>query len=164
MRPVLSAIETEYRRYELLGQGVLEQLGGEALCARPSAESNSIATLVWHVAGNLVSRFTDFLGSDGEKPWREREEEFAPRNVTGDELREKWAEGWSVLFDALGELSDDDLERTITIRGVELSVIEALLRSLAHTASHVGQMMYAGKLLAGAEWRYLSIPPGGTTA
>jgi hypothetical protein len=164
LRPVLSAIETEYRRYELLGQGVLEQLGGEALCARPSAESNSIATLVWHVAGNLVSRFTDFLGSDGEKPWREREEEFAPRNVTGDELREKWAEGWSVLFDALGELSDDDLERTITIRGVELSVIEALLRSLAHTASHVGQMMYAGKLLAGAEWRYLSIPPGGTTA
>jgi hypothetical protein len=164
LRPVLSAIETEYRRYELLGQGVLEQLGGEALCARPSAESNSIATLVWHVAGNLVSRFTDFLGSDGEKPWREREEEFAPRNVTGDELREKWAEGWSVLFDALGELSDDDLERTITIRGVELSVIEALLRSLAHTASHVGQMMYAGKLLAGAEGRYLSIPPGGTTA
>jgi hypothetical protein len=163
LRPVLSAIETEYRRYELLGQGVLEQLGGDALCARPSAESNSIATLVWHVAGNLVSRFTDFLGSDGEKPWREREEEFAPRNVTGDELREKWAEGWSVLFDALGELGDDDLERTITIRGVELSVIEALMRSLAHTASHVGQMMYAGKLLAGPEWRYLSIPPGGTT-
>jgi hypothetical protein len=162
LRPVLSAIETEYRRYELLGQGVLEQLGGEALCARPSAESNSIATLVWHVAGNLVSRFTDFLGSDGEKPWREREEEFAPRNVTGDQLREKWAEGWSVLFDALGELGDDDLARTVTIRGVELSVIQALLRSLAHTASHVGQMTYAGKLLAGPEWRYLSIPPGGT--
>lgn len=162
MRDVLSAIEGEYRRYRRIGLGTIEQLNGGQLCTRVSAESLSIATLVWHLSGNLASRFTDFLTEDGEKEWRQREDEFAVRTVPVDEIIERWDAGWSVLEDALAELDDADLTRTITIRGVELSVVEALQRSLAHTAYHVGQITFIGKMLAGDGWKYLSIPPGGT--
>jgi hypothetical protein len=117
---------------------------------------------VWHVAGNLQSRFTDFLTSDGEKPWRHREEEFEERQVGREELVEKWDDGWETLFDALSPLTDEDLARSITIRGVALSVCEALHRSLAHASYHVGQMTYIGKMLKGEEWMYLTIPPGGS--
>jgi len=120
--------------------------------------------VVWHVAGNLQSRFTDFLTSDGEKPWRHRETEFEDRQVSREELIEKWEAGWRTLFDALGPLADDDLSRSITIRGVPLTVCEALHRSLAHASYHVGQMTYIGKMLRGEEWAYLSIPPGGSAA
>jgi len=163
-RPVIASIEGEYRRYKALGEGVLEQLGREELCARPSPESNAISTLVWHVAGNLTSRFTDFLTADGEKPWRDREDEFAVRDASPEEVRARWADAWSVLLDTLAGLEDTHLERSVTIRGVELTVAEALHRSLAHTAGHVMQMMYVGKLLKGGGWSYLTIPPGGTSA
>jgi hypothetical protein len=112
------------------------------------------------VSGNLRSRFTDFLTSDGEKPWRKRDEEFEARAVSRDELLEKWDQGWRVLLSALDELTDDHLERTITIRHQPLSVTEALLRSLAHASYHVGQIVYAAKAARGDEWNYLSIPPG----
>jgi len=164
MRDVISSIEGEYRRYRGLGEGAIEQLDAERLCRRVSPQSNSIATLVWHISGNLQSRFTDFLTADGEKPWREREEEFAERTVDKAELEAKWKRGWDVLYATLATLSDDDLGRTVTIRGVEHTVSEALHRSLAHTASHVGQITFLGKLLAGERWRYLTIPPGGTAA
>jgi hypothetical protein len=131
--------------------------------ARPSDESNSIATLVWHVSGNLESRFTDFLTTDGEKEWREREDEFAVRDATPGEVREKWARGWRVLMDTLSGLTDEDLARTVTIRGVEHTVAEALHRSLAHTAYHVGQMTYQAKVLLGGDWDWLSIAPGKTS-
>lgn len=163
-RHVIESIEGEYRRYKSLGEGVIEQLGQEELVVHGSPESLSVATLVWHVSGNLESRFTDFLTSDGEKPWRQREAEFEDRRAGRDQVIEKWARGWGVLFEALELLTDDDLDRSITIRGVALTVCEALHRSLAHASYHVGQMTYIGKMLRGEEWTYLSIPPGGSVA
>lgn len=164
MRDVVSSIEGEYRRYRSLGERTMEQLQEEQLTVRPSEESNSIATLVWHLSGNLESRFTDFLTTDGEKPWRKRDDEFAVRHASRDELDAKWRRGWDVVMGTLADLDDEDLSRTVTIRGVEHSVAEALHRSLAHTAYHVGQMTYQGKVLAGGEWSWLSIAPGGTAA
>lgn len=164
MRDVLSAVEGEYRRYRKIGLGAIEQLNGGQLCTRPSEESLSIATLVWHVSGNLASRFTDFLTTDGEKEWRQRDDEFAVRTVPVSEVVERWDAGWAVLEAALADLNDEDLARTITVRGVELSVLQALQRSLAHTSYHVGQITFIGKMLAGDGWTYLSIPPGGTSA
>jgi hypothetical protein len=161
---MISWIETEFRRYKQMGEGVVAQLGPDQLVVRASPESLSIATVVWHVAGNLTSRFTDFLTSDGEKPWRNRESEFEERNVGRKELLEKWEEGWAALFAALAPLTDDDIERTVSVRGVPLAVGEALLRSLAHASYHVGQMTFLGKMLRGSEWEYLTIPPGGTAA
>ncbi len=159
-RDIVASIEAEYRRYKALGEAAFGQLGAEDLGRRGAATDNSIATLVWHVSGNLKSRFTDFLTSDGEKPWRERESEFAAREVGPGEVRAKWEDGWGVLLEALASLSDDDLERSITIRGVSLKVYEALHRSLGHTAYHVGQIVYVSKMLRGGEWSWLSIPPG----
>ncbi len=164
MRDIIEAIEGEYRRYRGLGEATMEQLTGGQLCTRVSAESLSIATIVWHISGNLESRFTGFLTTDGEKPWREREDEFAVRTVTKAELLGRWARGWDVLTETLASLSDAHLQDTVTIRGVELSVAEALERSLGHTAYHVGQITFLGKMLAGEGWRYLSIAPGDTTA
>lgn len=164
MREVIGSIESEFRRYRGLIEGTLAQLDEDRICRKLSPESNSIATLVWHLSGNLRSRFTDFLTTDGEKPWREREDEFAERRVDEAAVGAKLREGWDVLTAALADLSDDDLGRTVTIRGVEHTVSEALHRSLAHTALHVGQITFLGKLLAGDGWKYLSIPPGGTAA
>lgn len=164
MRDIIESIEAEYRRYRSLGERTMDQLDADQLVARPSAESNSIATLAWHISGNLESRFTDFLTTDGEKPWRERDDELSVREATPEEIRAKWDRGWAVLMDTLASLNDDDLGRTVTIRGIGLTVAEALLRSVAHTASHVGQMQYQGKVLVGGDWEWLSIPPGGTAA
>jgi hypothetical protein len=112
----------------------------------------------------LRSRFTDFLTSDGEKPWRQREEEFQARSVTMAELLEHWESGWNPLFATLATLSDTDLDRVVTIRGQGLRVDEALHRSLGHTCYHVGQIVYAARALRGAAWRFLSIPPGQSDA
>jgi hypothetical protein len=161
---VIAAIENEYVRYRSMGEGVLDQVDAGQLVARPSQESLSLAMIVWHVAGNLESRFTDFLTTDGEKPWRDREDEFALRDETPAEVRAKWDRGWGVLTATLAALDDSSLETKVTIRGIWLTVLEALLRSLAHVSYHVGQMTYVGKMLRGPEWRYLSIPPGGTAA
>jgi hypothetical protein len=161
-RDFIASIEAEYQRYKAMGGKTIDQLSHEELVVRGSPESLSIATIVWHVAGNLQSRFTDFLTSDGEKPWRQRESEFEERQVDRDELVDKWEAGWEALFDALAALNDEDLSKTITIRGVALTVCEALHRSLAHASYHVGQMTYIGKMLKGEEWMYLTIPPGGS--
>jgi hypothetical protein len=112
------------------------------------------------MSGNFKSRFTDFLDSDGEKPWRDRESEFARRSVSRSEVLGKWNEGWEILFDALGRLNDADLQRKVTIRGRPLGVHEALHRSLAHASFHVGQVVFLAKSLLGPEWDYLTIPPG----
>lgn len=164
MRTILSGIEGEFRRYRGLAERTFDQLSDEQIGHKPTPESNSIATVAWHVSGNLESRFTDFLTSDGEKPWRAREDEFADRPVAVAEVRARWAVGWDLLMEALADLEDDDLGRTVTIRNVSFTVSEALHRSLAHTASHVGQITYVGKMLSGRRWTYLSIAPGGTAA
>lgn len=158
MREMVTSIEREYRRYKGLAEGALEQLTEPELVHMPSEEGNSIAILVWHVSGNLKSRFTDFLTSDGEKPWRDRDSEFASRLITRADLRAKWDEGWTVLFAALAELSDETLSAQVSIRNEKLTVYESLNRSLAHTSYHVGQIVFLAKLLRGANWHCLSIP------
>lgn len=164
MRPIVASIEAEFRRYKTLAESTFAQLSDDQLCARPAEGSNSIATIVWHVSGNLASRFTDFLTADGEKPWRHRDEEFHARAVAKAELLAKWERGWEILFATLASLSDADLTRTVVIRQQSLSVIEALHRSLAHASSHVGQIVFWGKVLRGSEWSWLSIPPGQSAA
>ena len=125
---------------------------------------NSVAIIVWHVAGNLESKFTDLLTTDGEKPWRDRDSEFEAREASAAEVTEKWERGWRVLFGALADLTDDDLAAPITIRGVPFRVDEALLRSLAHLAYHVGQIVLLARSFRGEDWEYLSIPPGESEA
>jgi uncharacterized damage-inducible protein DinB len=156
VRESISSFEAEYGRYKALGEGAFRQLDAAELTI--AAGGNSVATLVWHIAGNLTSRFTDFLTTDGEKPWRDRESEFDERPVTQDELLKKWNGGWDVLFASLAALSDADLRRQVTIREQPLRVEEALHRSLAHTAYHVGQIVFIARSFRGEAWESLSIP------
>ncbi len=151
----------EFRRLQALGDGAIAQLSDEEFFAVPAAGDNSVAVIVKHVGGNLVSRWTDFLTSDGEKPGRDRDTEF--RIVAADsrdQLLQTWSRGWTALFDALAPLRDSDMARVVTIRGEPLSVLQAVNRQLTHYAYHVGQIVYVAKHYRGAEWRSLSIPPG----
>jgi uncharacterized damage-inducible protein DinB len=163
-RHLIDSIAAEYRRYKALGDSSLEQVPDDQLSQPGPGGGNSLAIICWHMAGNFQSRFTNFLTTDGEKPWRQREEEFARRTVSRQDLVEKWSEGWKVLFDALDDLNDDDLDKTVTIRGQQLAVHEALHRSLAHASYHVGQIVYIAHSIVGDAWKYLSIPPGGSQA
>jgi uncharacterized damage-inducible protein DinB len=161
MREILSSIEGEWRRYKTLGEGAIRQLQDNEFARSGPGGGNSIAVIVWHVAGNQRSRFTDFLTADGEKAWRDRDSEFESReSVTHAELLEKWNDGWTALFDAIEPLNDEDLSRTVTIRGEKFLVHEALLRLVAHTSYHVGQIVYLAKEFRGSEWDCLSIPLG----
>jgi uncharacterized damage-inducible protein DinB len=155
MSPHVEAIADEYTRYKALGEAAIAQLGDDELALTASEGGNSIIAIVWHLAGNLESRFTDFRTSDGEKPWRDRDDEFVLRSVTKSALLEKWERGWGALLGAIGELSDADLLHTITIRRQQLRIDQALQRSLAHTAYHVGQIVFLAKQI---------IPLGGSAA
>lgn len=157
---MLEAIEAEFLRYKKLAEDAMAQVADADLTADGPGGTNSIAVMVWHISGNLRSRFTEFLTTDGEKPWRKRDEEFEARQVSRAGLLEKWEQGWGVLLDALRSLDDDHLGRPVTIRARSLPVREALLRSLAHVASHVGQILLVARATRGRDWKYLSIPPG----
>lgn len=158
---ILSSIAGEFRRYKALGDAALAQIKDEELdIGDPQHGTNSVAILVWHIGGNLQSRFSDFLTSDGEKPWRKRDEEFMTRTVTRDELLATWNGGWDVLFGALTKLTDEHLQQTITIRGQSLAVHDALHRSLAHICYHVGQLVFLAKMFRREQWKNLSIPIG----
>ena len=163
MRTFMESIEEVYRRYRSTAEAAMDQLSDEDLIAVPAGAASSVATIAWHVGGNLRSRFTDFLTTDGEKPWRNRESEFLARTPSRTELLEFWNSGWDVLEESLAGVADSNLADTVTIRGEELSVIQALHRSLAHTAYHVGQLVHRAKELRGEDWEYLSIPPGGSS-
>jgi hypothetical protein len=161
MKEVLSSLEGEWRRYKVLGDGALEQTRDDELGRSGPGNGNSIAVIMAHIAGNLKSRFTDFLTSDGEKPWRDRDAEFEPRpEMTRAQLVAMWEEGWATLFGALAPLTDEDLSRTVTIRGEKFLIYEALHRLLAHTSYHVGQIVYLSKSFRGSDWNYLTIAPG----
>lgn len=164
MSPILESIRAEYERYQVLAERALDQVADERLSAAGPAGGNSLATIAWHLSGNLRSRFTAFLTEDGEKPWRNREDEFAARVVSRAELRAHWTAGWAALYDALNALADADVTRTVTIRGQSLPVHAALHRSLAHVSYHVGQIVYLAHAHQGPAWEYLSIPPGGSAA
>lgn len=164
MSTIVESIHAEYMRYQALAERALDQAPESLLGAPGPGGGNSLTTIAWHVAGNLRSRFTSFLTEDGEKAWRNRDDEFAPRIVSRDDLRAHWQSGWIALFEAIAPLTDADLQRRVTIRGQTLSVHEALHRSLAHVSYHVGQIVYLAHAHCGATWEYLSIPPGGSVA
>jgi uncharacterized damage-inducible protein DinB len=159
-RRLLGSIRSEFLRYKQLAEGALEQVRDEELSAQGAAEPGSVTSISWHIAGNLRSRFTDFLTTDGEKPWRNRESEFDARTVSRQELLAHWQRGWDALLEALNELSDNMLDREVVIRGNKLAIHEALHRSLAHVSYHVGQIVYLAKSYRGADWKSLSIPRG----
>ena len=156
---VLPSLAGEFRRYKALAERAIDQVGeDDALTTVLSSDGNSIAVVVWHISGNLRSRFTDFLTTDGEKAWRQRDSEFETRAVTRAALLAKWNEGWAILFAALGQITEGDLDRRVSIRGEEMSVLQALHRSLAHASYHVGQIVLIAKTLRGQGWQSLSIP------
>lgn len=148
------------RYYKRLGERAMAQVPDEALVAAPDAESNSIAVIVKHLAGNMRSRFTDFLTTDGEKPDRKRDTEFEAPPKTRTELMAMWETGWQGVFDALAPLKDEQLGQKIFIRSEAHSVMQAINRQLAHYAYHVGQIVYVAKHFAGAKWTALTIPRG----
>lgn len=159
----LTAYRSQFAYYKLLGDKTFAQLNDDALFWQANDDSNSIATLVKHLWGNMVSRFTDFLTTDGEKATRNRDAEFENDLRTRDEVLAKWEEGWNCLFTALDGLTDDDLEKIVYIRNQGHTVNEAILRQLAHYPYHIGQIVFIGKLLADGGWTSLSIPKGKST-
>jgi len=157
---LLTSYRKQFAYYRHLGEGAMAQLTEEQLFHDDAAGSNSVAVIVKHLAGNMKSRWTDFLTTDGEKPWRKREEEFVADFPDRAALEAAWAEGWAVLELALNELTPDQLDTVIYIRNEGHSVGEALNRQLAHYAYHVGQMVLLGKQLTGENWQSLSVPRG----
>lgn len=163
MTTFLVDAEREFRRLKELADAAIAQVPREELDRRLGEETNSVAVLMKHLAGNLRSRWTDFLTSDGEKPDRDRDGEFeiVPED-TPEELEARWEHGWTCLFDALSALEPADLERAVRIRGEELSVLQAIVRQLVHYGYHVGQIVLLARHAAGASWKTLSIPRGGS--
>ena len=156
-----------FRYYKRLGERAMEQCSDQSLFSTLDAESNSIAVIVKHLAGNMRSRWTDFLSSDGEKPDRNRDTEFEDAPKTRAALLELWEHGWKYLFDALEPLTDGDLGRTVTIRTEPHSVMQAINRQMAHYAHHVGQIVFLAKHLtakATGKWESLSVPRGKSNA
>jgi uncharacterized damage-inducible protein DinB len=164
MTELVDSIRGEFLRYKGLAEAAMAQLDDAELSATGQGSGNSIAIICWHISGNLRSRFSDFLTSDGEKPWRGRDEEFEARTVTRAELLAKWQQGWDVLIATLAGLTDDQLGQTVTIRGQTMRAHAALHRALAHITYHVGQIVYLAKAFRGGQWTYLSIPPGQSAA
>ena len=160
MSSIINSFRGEYLRYKALAEAAIAQLDEAELSAGGSSSDNSVAMICWHISGNLRSRFTDFLNSDGEKPWRHRDEEFQDRSVTRDALMEKWSAGWDVLLHALDALTDEQIYSQVVIRRQTLTVHEALSRSLAHLSYHVGQIVYIAKAFRGDSWKCQSIPRG----
>lgn len=149
------------RGHKRLADDAIAQLTDQQFFAQPDPESNSVAVIVQHMAGNLRSRFTDFLTTDGEKPDRNRDQEFVMGNKGNREaLLRAWEQGWQLLFDVVNRLPPEELERTVTIRGEPHSVLQALSRASGHAAYHVGQITFLAKHWKGAEWKSLSVPKG----
>jgi hypothetical protein len=151
---------TLFRYYKKLSDAAMAQATDDQLFAALDGEMNSIAVIVKHMAGNMKSRWTDFLTSDGEKPDRNRDSEFVEPPLTRDALMNLWEQGWSFLFQALEPLTDADLTCTITIRGEPHSVMQAINRQVAHYSYHCGQIVFLAKHFRGSEWTSLSVPRG----
>lgn len=146
--------------YKELADKTFAQLSDADFHYQPNEASNSIAVIVQHVAGNMLSRFTNFLTEDGEKEWRKRDDEFNDQQWSKEALLKKWNEGWDCYINAVQPLTADDLLKTITIRSETLTVIDALNRQLSHYPYHVGQIVYIGRMIKNNNWQSLSIPKG----
>ena len=164
----MSSLGTEYlqtvirrvKYYKDLGDKTFEQLSDADFHYQPNEESNSIAVIIQHMSGNMLSRWTNFLAEDGEKEWRQRDDEFAIHNYNKVQLLEIWEKGWNCFLDALGSLKEDDLLKTIYIRQEALTVVDAINRQLAHYPYHIGQVVYIGRIIRDHDWKNLSIPKG----
>lgn len=156
----INIIIKRFVTYKDLGEKAIIQLDDQAIHQRLSPEDNNVATIVKHMHGNMLSRFSDFLESDGEKPWRKRDEEFLDGNDTVTQLLGRWHEGWHVVISAVEALQDSDLTKEVTIRHEPHLVLDAILRQVAHYAYHVGQIVFIAKSLKGKDWQSLSIPKG----
>jgi uncharacterized damage-inducible protein DinB len=156
----LDDLKSEFSRYRVIAEKAMEQASESCLNFVPGKDANSIGMIVRHLNGNFLSRFTDILTSDGEKPWRDREGEFVERNYSRAEIKELWTKGWTVVESTLNSLKESDLDKTITIRQQPHTVHEALARLSAHTAYHVGQVVTLARMEAGDKWKSMSIPRG----
>ena len=158
--PILTAAIDEFQKIKKLADKAIEQLSDKQLHVTIDAEANSAAVIMRHMAGNMRSRWVDFMTSDGEKPSRMRDQEFAAPTQSRAELIAEWGHGWQCVFDALTPLTDADLQRTVVIRGEPHSVYQAISRQVAHYAGHAYQILFLAKHLLGPGWRTLSIPRG----
>jgi hypothetical protein len=156
----LESAKKQFEYYKMLGEKTFAQLSDEQLFLQINDESNSIAIIVKHLWGNMLSRWTDFLTADGEKEWRQRDAEFDNDIKSRSEMLAKWNEGWDCLFDALDSLTENDWTKVIYIRNQGHSVVEAINRQLAHYPYHIGQIVFLGKMLLEDKWSSLSIPKG----
>lgn len=146
--------------YKELGDKTFAQLSGADFHISPDTESNSIEVIIKHVSGNMLSRWTDFLTTDGEKQWRNRDTEFEEEKMNKEALLALWEKGWACCLGALGSLTEEDLDKVIYIRSEGLLVVDAINRQLAHYPYHVGQIVYLGRMIKGSGWKNLSIPKG----
>lgn len=160
--PIASALAI-FKQYKTLGEKALNQINPNQFDWKPDSESNSIFIIIKHLNGNMVSRWTNFLTSDGEKPWRNRDTEFEDSFKSVEETMILWQAGWEVLFNNLEPLTGSDLSKIITIRNEPHTVLEAINRQLAHYAYHIGQIVYLAKHLQSDSWKSLSIAKGKST-
>ena len=157
----LEEARRQLRGHKRMGEGAMNQLRDKEFFVTLDPESNSIAILVKHVAGNMRSRFTDFLTSDGEKPDRNRDREFVMHSdAKREEVLASWERNWQLVFEVLNSLSPEDMERTVTIRGEPHSVLQAVNRQVAHYSYHIGQIVFLAKHWKGADWKTLSVARG----
>jgi hypothetical protein len=154
----LSSAVAQFNAYRSLGEKAMGQMQDDMLFWQYNPESNSVAIIVKHLAGNMLSRWTDIFNTDGEKEWRNRDAEFVNEISSREDLMAVWEKGWNCLFDALNSLQESDLQKTIYIRNEPHSVMDAINRQLTHYASHVGQIVYIGKMVNNENWKSLSIP------
>lgn len=159
----LESAKKQFEYYKMLGDKTFAQIPNEKMFWKFNDESNNIGIIVKHLSGNMLSRWTNLLNSDGEKEWRQRDAEFENDIKTKEELIQKWNEGWDCLFKALNALEEEDLSKTIYIRNQGHSVTEAINRQLAHYPYHVGQIVFIGKMICNEKWTSLSIPKDNST-
>jgi|SRR5579871_5231844 len=157
----LEDVVFSFRKQKQMAEQGFSQLPDEAFFRKPGEQSNSVAVIVKHLAGNLKSRWTEFLTTDGDKPWRDRDNEFViGPDDTRAHLLAAWEQGWDTLFGTLKTLGETDLLKQITIRGEKHTVLQAINRSLTHAAYHTGQILYVARLTKPDGWRWITIPPG----
>ena len=156
----LSTVIKRLKYYKELGEKTFEQLEEKDFHFLPTSESNSIAVIVQHLSGNMLSRFTNFLTEDGEKEWRQRDDEFEIHGLSKQQTIDLWNKGWQCCFEALEALTENDLLTVIYIRKEPLTVVDAINRQLAHYPYHIGQVIYIGRMIKNKDWKNLSIPKG----
>ncbi len=160
MSSYLTSVLKQFKYYKSLGDKTFEQLSFHELKERPNTDAHNIPTIIKHILGNMLSRWTNFLTEDGEKSWRQRDQEFEDDYSSKEEIIFEWNRGWQCLFNAIESLTEDDLEKLIYIRNQGHTVTEAINRQLAHYSYQIGQIVFLGKIINGNAWKSLSIPKG----